>query len=169
MQKKFLLMPLLLITSLLISGCIFDKDNGTAPPVKSDVIPTTNLPTGFTYMGTHETPVNIGGSSINATEGVYRNNGEDVYIQVIENGNPGALVAQYKQQVKKEYKGGYDPFREIYLNGHNATQVTDYTTINAQQKPNYAIIWATGKAMILVSSPTADIQTVLALASATGV
>jgi len=169
MSKKFLLMPLLLITTLLISGCIFDKDNGNTPPVKTGVIPTANLPTGFTYMGTHETPVNIGGSSINATEGVYRDNGDDVYIQVIENDNPEALVAEYKQQVKKEYKGSYDPFREIYLNGHNATQITDYTTINAQQKPSYAIIWATGKAMILVSSPTADIQTVLALASATGV
>ncbi len=116
-------------------------------------------------MGTHDTPINFVTPSINATEGVYRTNkGEDAYIQVIENDNPEALVSQYKQQYKDAM---YDPFQEIYLNGHKATQVTDYTTINGKQQPNYVVIWATEKAMILATSPTADAQTVMALASAT--
>lgn len=164
MSNKIVLMLILLVAGVFISGCT-DKDNGTNPPVKPELIPTTNLPDGFTYMGVHETPVEIGGSSINATEGVYRNNGEDAYIQVIENNNPVALITQYKAMYNNVK---YNPFQEISLNGHKATQVTDYSTINGQQKPNYAVIWATEKAMIMVSSPTADAQTVIALATATG-
>ncbi len=157
-------MLILLVAAVFISGCT-DKDNGTNPPVKPELIPTTNLPDGFTYMATHETPVEIGGSSINATEGVYRNSGEDVYIQVIKSDNPEALITQYKAKYNNVR---YNPFQEISLNGHKATQITDYTTINGQQKSNYAVIWAVEKAMIIVSSPTADLQTVLALATATG-
>ena len=164
MSNKFVLL-ILLVAGVLISGCT-DKDNGTNPPVKSELIPTTNLPDGFTYRGVHETIINIGSSSINATEGVYRNSGDDVYIQVIKNDNPEALITQYKQEFKNVK---YNPFQEITLNGHKATQVTDYSTINGKQQPHYSVIWATEKAMILVSSPTAaDAKTVIALATATG-
>lgn len=164
MSNKSILL-ILLVATVLISGCIVDKGKETTNTNKSELIPTTNLPDGFTYMGTHETPISIGNSSINAIEGVYRNNGEDAYIQVIENDKPETLITQYKQQYKNVR---YDPFKELSLNGHKATQVTDYSTVNGQQKPNYAVIWATEKAMIIVSSPTADIQTVIALATATG-
>lgn len=164
MSNKSVLM-LLLVAAVLISGCIFDKEKETTNPPVKELIPKTSLPDGFTYMGIHEIPVEIGGSSINATEGVYRNNGEDVYIQVIENDKPEALITQYKQRYKNVK---YDPFKEISLNGHKATQVTDYTIVNGQQKPNYAVIWATEKAMVLVTSPTADAQTVIGLATATG-
>lgn len=168
MPKKIVWIPLLLITAVIISGCIFNQGKGTNTTVSSDLIPTTNLPQGFTYMGSHEIPVDIGSSSINATEGVYRNNGDDFYIQVIENDYPQALLTQYKLQKQKEFKSGFNPFQEISLNGHNATQITDFSVIKQQQRQNYAVIWATGKAMILVSSPTADLQTVIALAKATG-
>lgn len=161
MPNKFVL--ILLVVAVILSGCVFDKNGTTNPPVKPDLIPQTNLPSGFTYMGSHETPVNIGGTLINATEGVYRNNGEDFYIQIIGNGNPEALINQYKLQYKN---ARYSPFQEISLNGHKATQVTDYSTVNGKQIPNYAVIWATENAMILVSSPTADAQTVTALAAA---
>jgi hypothetical protein len=157
MSKKIIWIPLLLITAILISGC---TTTGT------DLIPKTNLPPGFTYMGTHVIPVYIGGSSINATEGVYRNNGEDFYIQVIESDNPQALLAAYKLQIQKEFKSG-SPFSPISFNGHDATKVTDIHTEKGQQKQDYSVVWATGKAMILVASPTADNQTVIALATAT--
>ncbi len=163
MSKKVWISAVLIIT-VLISGCIFD--NGNNQNSTSGVIPQTALPAGFTYMGTHETHVDIGGNSINATEGVYRyNNVEDVYIQVIKNDNPEDLIAKYKQQYSN-FK--YDPFKEISLNGHKATQVTDYTTINGKDEPNYSLIWATDKSMILVSSPTSDVQTLLAIATVTG-
>lgn len=161
MPNKFVL--ILLAATVIISGCVIDKNGTTNPPVKPDLIPQTNLPAGFIYMGMHETPVDIGGSMINATEGIYRNNGEDYYIQVIKNDNPEALITKYKLQYQD---AKYNPFTEISLNGHKATQVTDYTTVNGEQKPNYAVIWTTEEAMILVTSPTADVQTVTALAAA---
>jgi hypothetical protein len=161
MSNKFVL--ILLAVAVIISGCVFDKNGATNPRDKPDLIPQTDLPAGFAYMGVHETPVDIGGSFINATEGIYRNNGEDFYIQVIENSNPEALITTYKLQYQD---AKYNPFKEISLNGHKATQVTDYTTVNGKQLPNYAVIWTTEKAMILVSSPTADAQAVTALAAA---
>lgn len=165
MSNKSILL-ILLVATVLISGCIVDKGKETTNTNKLELIPTTNLPDGFTYMGTHDTDLNFVSPSINAIEGVYRTNkGEDAYIQVIENDKPETLITQYKQQYKNVR---YDPFKELSLNGHKATQVTDYSTVNGQQKPNYAVIWATEKAMIVVSSPTADIQTVIALATATG-
>jgi hypothetical protein len=160
MSKKIIWIPVLLIIAIL-TGC-------TNTTVSTDLIPTTNLPSGFTYVGSHVISVSIGGSSINATEGVYKNNGDDVYIQVIENDNPQALLAEYKLQIQNEFKSGYNPFQDISFNGHNATQVTDFTTVQGQQRQDYSVVWATGKAMILVASPTADLQTVIALAKATG-
>lgn len=165
MSKKFVWMSVLLIAALVSGYAYYDSIGKTEPAAKLDIIPQVNLPSGFTYMGAHETPIDIGNSMINATEGVYRYNGEDVYIQVIENSNPEALVTQYKQKYKSVK---YSPFTEISFNGHKATQVTDYTTINGRQVPNYAVIWATEKAMIIATSPTSDANTVIALAAATG-
>lgn len=163
MLNKFIL--ILLTAAVLASGCIFDKDNGTTAPPVNSLIPQTNLPAGITFMGIHEITLDIGGTKINATEGVYRNKGEDVYIQVIESGEPEALVSQYKLIYKNRK---YSPFEDVSFNGHKATKITDYTTINGKQQPNYAVIWAAEKAMILVASPTADVQTLIALATATG-
>lgn len=154
---------LLLTAVILTSGC-FDKGNGTNTTVKPDLIPQTNLPSGFTYMGMHETPVNVGESKINATEGVYRYNKEDVYIQVIESEKPDALIAQYKLAYKNAM---YNPFEVISLNGHSATLVKDYSTINGQQIAYYTVIWANSNAMIIVGSSTSS-NAVIALATATG-
>ncbi|MCZ7382374.1 MAG: hypothetical protein O8C64_12495 [Candidatus Methanoperedens sp.] len=166
MSKKLWISAVLIIT-VLISGCIFDKEKvNQNSTLNSGLIPQTGLPAGFTFMAIHETTQDIGGTSINATEGVYRyNNVEDVYIQVIKNDNPETLIAQYKSSYKD---AKYDPFTEISLNGHKATQVMDYTTINGQNTQSYSIIWTTEKAMILVSSPTSDAKTLIALATATG-
>lgn len=156
MSKKIIWIPLLLITAILISGCT---------TTSTDLIPKKDLPDGFTYIGSHEIPFDIGG--INATEGIYRHNGDDLYIQVIENNNPQALLAQYKEQIQKEFKSDYNPFTPISINGHDATQVTDFNIVKGQPKKEYTIVWATGKDMILVASPTADLQTVITLANAT--
>jgi len=165
MLKKFVWMAALFAVAL-VSGYMYYNSNGTTnPPVKPDLIPQTNLPLGFTYMGTHEANLEIGDSAVNATEGIYRYNEQDAYIQVIENSNPGALIDKYKLQYRNVR---YSPFTEISINGHKATQVTDYTVVNGKQLPNYAVIWAAEKVMIVVSSPTLDANTVIALAAATG-
>jgi len=133
------------------------------------MIPKTNLPDGFVYLGVHEIPFDIGNSSINATEGVYRyNSKDDFYIQVVTNDNPTALMAQYKSELKKQFKTDFNPFEEIAFNAHKATKFTDFSTVNGNEKRRYDIIWTTEKAMILVTSPTTDIQTVIALATSTG-
>lgn len=158
MSKKIIWIPVLLITAILISGC---TTTGT------DVIPKNNLPDGFAYIGAHEIPVNIGSISINATEGIYRYNDNDVYIQVIESDNPQALLARYKEQIRKEFKSDYNPFMPISINGHNATQVTDFHTVKGEPNQDYyTIVWTTSKDMISVSSPTAELKTVIALANA---
>ncbi len=163
MLKKIIWIPLLLITSILISGC-------TTTTTGTDLIPKTNLPPGFTFVAVHSdnsTNMNIGGSLVSYTEGVYSYNGNDLYIQVIESDNPQALLAQYKLDIQKEFKSAYNPFTPISINGHDATQVTDFDVQKGEPKQDYAIVWTTGKEMILVASPTADLQTVIALANAT--
>jgi hypothetical protein len=159
MSNKFVLL-LLLFSTVLISGCIFDKEKAT----NSNFIPQTNLPSGYTYMGTHEVSIDIGNLSLSAVEGVYRYNGNDLYIQAINNDNPNALIAEYKLIYKD---ANYDPFENVTVNGHTALKVTDYAIINGQQKPKYTVLWSTGKFMIIVG-PSTDSNSVMALATVTG-
>ncbi len=154
MLKKIIWIPLLLITAILISGCT---------NTSTDLIPK-DVP-GFTYIGSHEIVFDVGG--VNATEGVYKHGDDDLYIQVIENDNPQAILVQYKEEIQKQFKSGYDPFTPITINGHDATQINDFGVDKGQQIQDYKIVWATGKEMISVASPTADLQTVIALANAT--
>ncbi len=166
MSNKFLLLSIFLITAVFISGCI-DGNKTTVQPTGQALIPTTGLPAGFTYMGTHDVDVEIGGKSVNATEGVYRNGEDDIYIQVIGTENPGVLHEQYKSDFKKKFGDKYNPFEEISLNGHAATKVADYTVMQGQPKTVYSITWATEKFMIIVGS-SSDLQAVKDLATATG-
>ncbi len=168
MLNKFILIFILLATAIFISGCISDRDGGKVNTSESAVIPKTNLPAGFTYMGIHEITLEIGGSSINATEGVYRYGKDDIYIQVIKDDKPESLMSQYMSDLKEQYKSGFNPFMEISINGHNATQITDYSTIDGQQKPYYTAMWATDKYMILVGK-SSDPKTAITLANATGI
>ncbi len=162
MSNKLWISAVLIIT-VLISGCIFDKGNNQNST--SGVIPQTGLPVGFTYNGTHETSVPIGGTSINATEGVYKyNNVDDVYVDLIKNNNPQELVIQYKSKYKD---ANYNPFEEVSFNGHNATQIKDYYIENATQVAYYSIMWTNGSSMIIVGS-SPDAHAVLSLATATG-
>ena len=160
MSNKFGLL-LLLFSTVFISGCIFDKEKET---IKSDFIPQTDLPSGYTYLGTHEASISIGNLSLSAVEGVYRYNGNDLYIQTINNDNPDALIAEYKLRYKD---ANYSPFEDVTVNGHTALKVTDYATINGQQKPKYTVMWSTGKFLIIVGSST-DSYSVMAFATVTG-
>ena len=166
MSNKFVLLLIFLITAVFISGCI-DGNNTQAKTTEQALIPTAGLPAGFTYMGTHNIGMDIGGISVNATEGVYRNGEDDLYIQVIGTENPGALFEQYKSDIKEKFKDRYDPFEEIPLNGHTATKVTDSTVMNGLSKTVYSITWATEKSIVIVGS-SSNLQAVTALATATG-
>ncbi len=162
MSKRIILLLALFVTAVFVSGCISGRDDN--PTSVSDYIPQTDLPAGFTYMGTHETAIDISGSLINVTEGVYRYDKDDIYIQVIEDDNPEALISRYKLRYKD---ANYDPFQEISFNGHRATQITDYPTIGGKQTAHYTIIWPAKGFMVIVGS-SSDAQAVIALATATG-
>ena len=155
-----------LATMVFISGCLDDKTNdpvNKTGTITSDQIPTTNLPPGLTFMAVHETEVDIGASSRKAIEGVYRSDGDEIYIDVFNTEMPEAFIDEYKAYYKD---ANYDPFTEISINGHNATQVKYYITKNGTQIPKYNIIWTTKNSMIKVGG-SVDAQKAIDLAKAT--
>jgi hypothetical protein len=176
MTNKILLLVVLLIITVFSSGYIFGKYNGTSlnnqgdslnnQTTRSDFIPKINLPAGFTYRSTHETNVDINGSGLSAIEGIYRYKEGYADIEGIKNDSPEALINQYKSQYKK---ANYNPFQEIYFNGHNATLVTDYSIRKGHQEPSYTVMWNNSSYLFIVfnEEPT-DAQTVINLATATG-
>jgi hypothetical protein len=174
MSKKIILFTIFLAATVFISGCVTDKENNgnKSETIKSDLIPTINLPSGFTFMAIHETDVSIGNSSIKAKEGIYRTDqGEDIYVQVFETGSPEELLNEYKGDVLNEYKSqykdaGYDPFTPISFNGHKATKVMFYSLSNGTSVPKYNIVWTNKDSMIKVG-PSIDDKKVINLATAT--
>ena len=167
MSKKYILLSILLISSVFFSGCVFENKNKPNQTIGPDFIPRTNLPAGFTFMGIHETTINIANSTVSGFEGVYRYGGEDIYIVAIKHNAPVDLLAQYKKDLRKDFKADYDPFEEISINGHSATKFTDIIILDGKNVPRYSIIWANKGYMIQVGS-FADVNPVIALASATG-
>ncbi len=167
MPNKYILLSVLLIATAFISGCIFDENSGTNQTIGPDFIPKTNLPAGFTFMGVHEITMDIGNSAVSGFEGVYRYGGEDIYIVAIKHDDPEALLSQYEADLRKKFKNDYDPFEEISINGHVATKFTDFIILDGKSVPRYTIFWANKGYMIHVGS-FADVNTVVALASATG-
>jgi len=168
MSKKIIILSIFIAASILISGCITDKNNGTkgneTKTNNSDIIPTINLPSGITYLAIHDTDIEIGNSSKKAIEGVYRTDqGEDIYIQVFETEKPEELLDEYKAQYKD---AGYDPFTDIYFNGHKATKVMYYFIRSGQSVSKYNIVWTINNSMVKVGSST-DAQNVINLATAT--
>src|SRR5659263_199427 len=152
MSKKVLILSIFIAVSILISGCVTDKNNETTvnetKTIGSDIIPTINLPSGFTYMGIHDTDIEVGNSSKKATEGIYKiEEGETIYIQVFKTEKPEELLDEFKAQYKD---ANYDPFTEISFNGHKATKVTYYFVSNGQQVPKYYVIWTIKNSMIKV-------------------
>ncbi len=167
MSKKYILLSILLILSVFFSGCVFENKNKPNQTIGPDFIPRTNLPAGFTFMGIHDTTINIANSTVSGFEGVYRYGGEDIYIVAIKHDAPVDLLAQYKKDLRKDFKADYDPFEDISINGHAATKFTDAIIQNGKIEPRYTVIWAKSGYMIQVGS-FADVNPVIVLASATG-
>lgn len=168
MSKKLILLAITIfvVTTIFISGCITNKENSgnKNETIKSDIIPSTNLPSGITFLASHETNIEIGNSSKPAIEGIYKTDqNEDVYVQVYESTSPVELLNEYKSQYNNM---SYNPFAEVTFNGHNATEVTFYSTSDGNSVPKYNIIWTNNNSMIKVG-PSTDIQKVRNLAAAT--
>lgn len=167
MSKKIILLIILIITSLFISGCVFEDTSKTNKTIAPDFIPKTNLPTGFTFMAIHNTTMVIDNSTETGVEGIYRYGGKDIYIIAIKSDNPEALFSQYKADLKQKFKPEYNPFEEISINGHAATKLTDLMILNGKEEQRYSIIWTRGGYMIQVGS-SSDPLIPVSLASATG-
>ncbi len=168
MSKKYILLSILLIAPALLSGCIFGNDNNTNQTIAPDFIPKTNLPAGFTFMGINNVfKMNIANSTYEGVEGVYRNGGEDIYIQTIKNDNPDVLLSKYKEDIRQKFPPDYIPFEEITINGHPATKFSDIRTVDGKQQIRYNIMWAKQDYMVQVGS-FSDFGTVVSLATATG-
>lgn len=167
MFNKYILLSILIITSVFLSGCIFEKDDKANQSIGPDFILKTDLPAGFTYLGIHETTINIANSNVSGFEGVYRYGGEDIYITAIKNDDPESLLSKYKADLRTHFNKDYNPFEDISINGHAATKLTDFIIINGNNVPRYSIIWANKGYMIKVGS-FADVNPVVVLASATG-
>lgn len=166
MSKKIIL-SMFLAAMVFISGCLDDttieNPGNKTQTITSEQIPTANLPSGLTFMAIHETEVDIGSSSRKAIEGVYRGDGDEIYIDVFNTETPEAFLDEYKAQYKE---ANYAPFTEISINGHNATQVKYYITVNGTQIPKYNVIWTTKNSMIKVGG-SVNAQKVIDLAKAT--
>jgi hypothetical protein len=169
MSNKHVLLSILIITSVFLSGCIFDNNNNKQNQIEigPDLIPRTNLPPGFSFMGVHETTIDIANSTFNGFEGIYGYDGKDIYIIAIKHDNPEDLFSQYKADLKQKFRPDYNPFEDISINGHTATKLTDAIILNGKQQLRYSIIWANKGYMIHVGSFD-DPMTVASLASATG-
>lgn len=175
MLKKIVIISILFASIIFFSGCVDDaknsgnnSDNQIDDPVISQYenIPRTNLPPGITFLDVHETEVEIGNYTRNAIEGIYRTDVDDdeVYVQIINDENPSLLIDEFKSYYKE---ANYNPFTEITINGHNATQVTYYRVEDGKQIAKHTIIWATKKSMIKVGG-SVDAMKLVSLSSATG-
>ncbi len=165
MSNKYILLSILIIASVFLSGCIDDKTANTATP--PDFIPKTNFSSGFTFMGIHDTKVNIAGSMQSGFEGVYRYGGEDIYVVALKNDDPEALLARYKADIRAQYPKDYNPFEEISINNHPATKVSDLSVSNGKEEKKYRIIWAKEGYVVEVGLST-NADAVNSLATATG-
>ena len=167
MSKKHILLTMLIIASVFLSGCVFEKTSKANETIGTDFIPRTNLPTGYTFMGIHDTQTEIANTTVSMLEGVYRYGGEDIYIQAFKHDNPETLLSQFKADQMKRFREDYDPFEDISINGHAATKFADVGILNGKEQKKYSIIWAKGDYMVMVGS-SSDPMIISTLASATG-
>ncbi len=157
MRHKTILILLILFSSVFAIGCV-DDEAGDVHNVKmpidtasiDDLIPTENLPIGITYLGVHEVTIENATESI---EAVYKNsNKDDFYVRVAKTGSKDAakkLIEDHKSQYSS-YR--YNPFEEVMLSNHSATQIKDYTIQQGKNEFTYMYIWNNENYVFIVSS-----------------
>lgn len=137
-----------------------------------------NLPAGFEYVGS--VPLDASGIKIDynadnvsevvgGSEGLYKFNGTDFYIDVIELENSEAttnLIDAYKSSFTPLTDGSR--FVEESFNGHSAVRIADYVTTAGNEAARYTYIWSNGNHVFVVTGSTADDSLVKQLAEATG-
>lgn len=144
----------------------------------SDISKLENLPEGFKYVGF--VPLNAADIKIDynaenvsevvgGSEGMYKYNESDFYIDVIELENSEAttnLIDAYKSSFKPLTEGSR--FVDESFNGHSAVRIADYVTAGGTEVPRYTYIWSNGNYVYVVTGSTADDSLVKQLAETTG-
>ena len=172
---------ILLISIILLSGCIEDTDteiidnsDNTSSGIDQDnfsldsMVMVENLPSGYEYLGSppitdyNEFPEKI----IESKEGAYRDEDNfDVFLDIIELDSESAAV-----EFILSYKANYEPlaigdrFTPLSFNGHDATRITEYRN----QLPKYQIIWNNDNIVFIVRSNSNLESSAMNLAIATG-
>ncbi|AKB13031.1 MAG: hypothetical protein ACHQXK_02660 [Methanosarcina thermophila] len=192
MKKSMALISVFVALMIAFSGCVGDnnsaddnrtgQDNpgtGVSPDgTAADISEIENLPAGFEYIGSlplNETDIkndynaeNVSGI-IGGSEGMYKYNGSDFYLDVIELEDAEAannLISAYKSSFPPLQNGSR--FVEESFNGHSAVRITDYITSGGKSVPRYSYIWSNENYVLVVFGNTADSTQVRQLAEATG-
>ena len=144
----------------------------------ADISKLENLPSGFEYVGSlslNAADIKIDYNADNVSEvvggseGMYKYNDSDFYIDVIDLENSEAttnLIDAYKSSFKPLTEGSR--FVEESFNGHSAVKIADYVTAAGTEVPRYTYIWSNGNNVFVVTGNTADASLVKQLAEATG-
>jgi hypothetical protein len=143
----------------------------------SEISTLETVPAGFNYTGTIpltvdeiKTSYKAGNASgiAGGSEGIYKANGTDFYVDVIELENQedaSNLIATYKASFPALNQGSR--FTEETINGRNVTRIMDLVTSNGKAEPRYSYIWNNENFAIIVFGNTPDASIVKQLAVAT--
>lgn len=192
MKKSIALISVFVVLMIAFSGCVSDNnsaaDNGTEQDnpgtsvspdgTAADISEIENLPEGYEYIGSlplDETDIkgdynaeNVSGI-VGGSEGMYKYNGSDFYLDVIE-----LEDAEAANNLIDAYKSSFPPlqnesrFVEESFNGHSAVRITDYVTSGGESVPRYSYIWSNENYVIVAYGNTAESTPVRQLAEATG-
>jgi len=144
----------------------------------ADISKLENLPAGFKYVGSislnaDDIKIDYNAENVSevvgGSEGMYKYNESDFYMDVIELENSEAttnLINAYKSSFKPLTEGSR--FVEESFNGHPAVRIADYVTAEGTEIPRYTYIWSSGNNVFVVTGNTADDSLVKQLAEATG-
>lgn len=154
------------------------ETNDNSSENAADISKLENLPAGFKYVGS--VPLNAADIKIDynadnvsevvgGSEGLYKYNDTDFYVDVIELENSEAttnLIDAYKSSFKPLTEGSR--FVEESFNGHTAVRIADHVTAAGSEVSRYTFIWSSGNYVFVVTGSTADDSLVKQLAEATG-
>lgn len=184
-NPKKTIASIILISIILLSGCIEDTDteiidnsDNTSSGIDQDnfsldsMVMVENLPSGYEYLGSppitddDEFSENI----IESKEGAYRDEDNvDVFLDIIELDSESAateFIFNYKSQYEQLSTG--DRFTNLNFNGHTSTRIKTYTYAAGNQLPKYQIIWNNDNIVFIVRSNSNLESSAMNLAIATG-
>ncbi len=191
MVNKLVLVSALIIMMLFVSGCTDEQnpDSGQENNVTDvgenaditemsaeDLATVDDLPESYEYLGAPTLTVEevqreyVNSSGItDASEGFYKADSVDLYIDVIELESP-----EIAEEFVSEYRSGFRElasgtrFTEESFNDHSAVRIKTYSTVGGEDVPRYTYIWSNDRFVFVVGGATEDYTMLSTIAEATG-